>query len=146
MNHLETYVGAYLKLTNIYGDTEVESYRCPNHGDMSNEFCPKCGSKKEKYIRIDNVIKWIIGDKCEWVDKMVMGTKKSHAMYLMPNQINCGGMDNESDGEKIIDLSVIDQSIYINILQEKYKDYIKWLKEVRGFEITVHFGVIQYWN
>lgn len=159
MNNEYTYIGAFLKLSNIWTTRSVEVDACPNHGEWGaktkSPFCPECGSKIVKITKEENVRKHICGDwdgkKEEWLDKMFIAHTDTDPnedfMILLPNHKNSGQIQGVFDDDGPICL--IDEKANSKCqlaLHDKYSDYIEWLVNVRKFDVVMHFGIVKYWN
>jgi hypothetical protein len=158
MNNKYTYVGAFLQLRNIFTTKTIEVDACPKHGgskpNTKEEFCPKCGSKIVKLPKEAKIRKSIWGDwdgkKEEWVDKMYIAStdvdQKEDFIILLPNQRKSGEVLGTFEDSPISIISDGTRDECLSILHKKYSDYIQWLTNVRGFEVSPKFGVVQYWN
>lgn len=146
------YVGAYLKLTNIYEETINYRMVCPTHGKMDGKFCSQCGAEviKDPYNEKTKK-KWHWCCK-KWEDELcdtANSTPIKDAIILMPNvsmdagQMFCTSSDDEGIANMTDDNRPDD---YINDLVNHYGEYIEWLQEEKKFEVSWHFGVITYWN
>ena len=147
-----TYIGAFLILEDIWEDQKelVITKRCPDHGLISGSFCSTCGKKSLVEEKPSKKIKRLTGLNEIWEDWMYtcrdLIKKEDSTLILIPNHHNTGRLEGLRDSDfGYMELSEETRKECIQKLLTYYKDYIRWLEEVRKFKIAVSFGVYKYY-
>ena len=148
------YVGAYMKVPDVFKEVPVFGYCCGVHGYQSYEagYCRKCGSKLiNKQYKTTKEYKQSI-DKFENVMQSV-----SNGSYdiCFSNQVNDGmigdidsdGLESSYDLLNIINLDDVDCKALIEDFKnaEAHKEYIEYL-ESQGIDISFHCGIVKYFS
>lgn len=143
--HDHTYIGAFLKLTNIFKDVTKIHKWCPQHGERTGEYCSICGSKNIEKEIIRSVCKDIVGHEYEWEDEMMQAYdfNDGSCVLLLPNHRNTGEIEF-STSKSIVVWEDTFKSDSLTKLTNRYGKYINWLKNNRNINVEVIFGCVHY--
>jgi hypothetical protein len=148
---MEAYIGAFLLLEDIWEEKTYTVRKCPDptHGeraatDSTAQFCKWCDKPIEQKTNSIKRKKDLIGKDCEWTDWMYApDIDLENVIVLIANKYVEGKVSDEHS-EQVIEIGSAVRMVCVESFEEKYDDYIRWLRDVQKFKVTTRFGVIKF--
>ena len=148
---LNTYVGIYVELSDIYDHAIKTHYslECPDHGPKKGKYCDECGKEIQKVAQgslSEKTLKPLLGPNEEYEDYLIHTNMECNGTIVgIPNFFHSGQIEIDFEYGSTYQFNEKDHKECLSAFNEKYVDYINYLIQLK-VTFNIKFGVVIYWN